>query len=70
MHLDILREVAREDFSDQEAIVEGAAHVFDRVTQVEGLDPFKDLTGESSGCGILRRHRYSCCHIRTKNFVF
>ena len=40
MHLDVLREVAREDFSDQEAIVEGAAHVFDRVTQVEGLDPF------------------------------
>ena len=45
MHLDVLWEVAGEDLCDKESIVEGAAHIFHRVGQVEGLDPLEYLAG-------------------------
>ena len=62
MHLDVLREVAGEDLCNEEAIVEGASDVLDRVAEVEGLDPLEDLAGEPGGCRILRRHVNRCCH--------
>ena len=50
MHRNISREVAREDFSHQEAVVEGAAHILDRVGKVQTLDPLKHFTRKTTYC--------------------
>ena len=62
MHLDVLREVAREDLCHKEAIVEGSADIFDGVAQIEGLDPLEHLARQTSGSRVLRGHHNCCCH--------
>ena len=56
MHLDVLREVPGEDLGDEEAVVEGAAHILNRVAEIERLDPFEDFARKASRSGVLRCH--------------
>ena len=50
MHREVLREIAGENLSNEESVVEGAAHILDRVGEVKRLNPLENFSGEA-GCG-------------------
>jgi hypothetical protein len=53
MHLNLRWEVTREDLRYEEAVVKSSSDVLDRVGEIKGLKPLKDLSGQT-GWGTIR----------------